>query len=299
MKTFYFLLTFLFSSVSLTAQQFRTDFYFTDTLGNQDTVTMGFDPDATIDVDAIFGEVDMKEVPFGEELEMRVGQIYDDNLGCFPGFSDFDNIDSDESEVIVTIGKKEFSGLSCNNGVLEYINSGRTTFFFKNSALPMKMTWDSLVFTSTCINQTIITDWHPNLWFDVTCGNDSLFYLEIGEITELWINEPTNVQIIDRSGDTLSMFHFAWDGDFTSSTKEQELPTFKSFPNPAQDELTIQFSEAKNRSWELVNINGKMMKAGGFTMATETLQLNQIPVGVYFLRVEEFQMERIVVGINY
>ena len=296
MKTLYVLLTFLSSSIILNAQQFSTQFYFTDTLGNQDTVTVGFDPAATRGVDADFGEVDMKNISFGEQLEVRVGHVNDENFGCFPGFSDFDNIDNDQSEIIVRNGKKEFSGLSCNNGVLNYINAGRTTFFFKNNALPIRMSWENPVFTSTCINQTFITDWHPNLWFDVTCGNDSLFFLKISEITELWINEPTNVQIIDRSGDTLSMFNLGWDGDFTSSTEKVELPTFQTFPNPAQNQITIQLPDPQFRSWQLLNIHGAIVKKGAFNSATEQIDLQEIADGIYFLRVDGFQLERVVIS---
>jgi len=302
MKNYYFLLIFLFSAATSTAQQFSTQFYFTDTLVNQDTVTVGFDPVATRGVDIAFGEVDLKEVSFGEDFEVRIGQINCENLGCFPGF-DPDipvNFDSNQTGIIVRNGKKEISGLSCINGVLEFINSGRTTFFVKNSALPMRINWDTSAFLSSCINQTLITDWHPNLWFDVTCGNTpGPFFERLGEITELWINEPTNVQIVDRSGDTLSMVHLGWDGDLTSSTEVQSLPTFKTFPNPAQDHLTIQFPEAKNRSWELINVNGKIVQAGEVTSAMEMIRLQELPIGIYFLRVEGFQMERVVVGISY
>ena len=302
MKTFYFLICLIFIGTLLNAQQFSTQFYFTDTLGNQDSVTVGFDPGATRGIDSIFGEVDLKEVPFGDDFEVRIGQINCENLGCFPGF-DPDipvNFDSNQTGIIVQNGEKEISGLSCINGVLEFINSGRTTFFVKNSALPMRINWDTLTFLSTCINQTFITDWHPNLWFDVTCGNSpGPFFENFDEITELWINEPTNVQIIDRSGDTLSMVHLGWDGDLTSSTEAQSLPTFKTFPNPAQDHLTIQFPEAKNRSWKLFNVNGEIVQTGEITTATGTIELQQLPVGIYFLRVDGFQMERVVIGFMH
>lgn len=298
MKAFYFLLIFLSSSMLLNAQQFSTQFYFTDTLGNQDTVTVGFDPVATRGVDAAFGEVDMKEVPFGEQLEVRVGHVNDANFGCFPGFSFIENIDSDQSDIIVRNGKKEFSGLRCNNGVLEYINAGRMTFFVKNSALPMRMNWDTLAFTNTCLNQTFITDWHPNLWFDVTCGNDSLFFFKLNEITELWIGQPTNIQIVDRSGDTLSMVHIGWDGDFTSSTKSQALPTFQTFPNPAQDQLTIQLPDPKSRPWKLLNINGAIVKTGTINSATEQINLEDLTDGIYFLQVASFKAKRILVGLR-
>lgn len=262
MKSYYFLLIFLISLSILNAQEFSTQFYFTDTLGNQDTVTVGFDPMATLGVDEFFGEVDLKEVPFRNDFEVRVGQVNHEDLGCFPNNDPlgFHNIDSDQNEIIIRIGKKDYNGISCENGNLVYQFFGKTTFFIKNKDLPVKINWDIQVFSNICLSKSFFTDWHPGGWFDVTCGGN-VFLEEINEITELWINEPTNIQIVDRSGDTLSMIHLSLlDGLTSSSIQAETLPTFQTFPNPAQDQLTIQLPDTKNRPWKLLNNNGAIMK---------------------------------------
>jgi len=299
MKTFYFLLSILFISTLVDAQQFSTQFFFTDTLGNRDTVTVGFDPAATLGVDTIFGEVDMKEIPFGEELEVRVGQLNHHDLGCFPndGPLNFHNIDSDESGFIIMTGRKEINGISCENGNLTYQFFGKTTFFIKNNDLPVMINWDAEVFLDTCLIESFITDWHPGLWFDATCG-DFAFIETISELTEFWVSEPTNIQIVDRSGDTLSMIHLAWKDGLTSSIEDATSPTFKTFPNPTQDQLTIQFVDARPRIWQLVNIAGKIVQHGQFSASTESLSVDQLPAGIYFLKVEGFQMQRVVVNTN-
>ena len=281
------------------AQQFSTQFYFTDTLGNQDTVTVGFDPLAQIGVDSIYGEIDLKEVPFGNDFEVRVGQLDHQDLGCFP----FDplsihNIDNDQSGLVIIMGEKSIGGMSCDNGNLTGLNTFNATFFVKNTELPLKINWDNQAFMETCISSSFLTDWHPGLWFDASCGQNP-FVEEISEIPELWINEPTNIQIVDRSGDTLSMIHLGWRSGLISSTETQNLPTFKTFPNPAQDHLTIQFPEAKNRSWKLFNVNGEIVQTGEITTVTGTIELQQLPVGIYFLRVDGFQMERVVIGFMH
>jgi len=210
MKTFYFLICLIFMGTFLHAQQFSTQFYFTDTLGNQDTVTVGFDPDGTLGVDSIFGEVDTKGISFGEEFEVRVGQIDHEDLGCFPNDGPLTgtNIDSDQSGLVIRMGKEDYNGISCENGMLTYQFFGKTTFFIKNKDLPIKINWDIQVFSNICLSRSLFTDWHPGGWFDfVACGNS--FIKEISDITELWVNEPTNIQIVDRSGDTLSMIHLS------------------------------------------------------------------------------------------
>ena len=297
MKIYYFLLIFLSSTILLNAQQFNTQFYFTDTLLNKDTVTVGFDPLAQIGVDSIYGEIDLKEVPFGNDFEVRVGQLDHQDLGCFPYDPlSIHNIDNDQSGLVIIMGEKSIGGMSCDNGNLTGLNTFNATFFVKNTELPLKINWDNQAFMETCISSSFLTDWHPGLWFDASCGQNP-FVEEISEIPELWINEPTNIQIVDRSGDTLSMIHLGWRSGLISSTETQNLPTFKTFPNPAQDHLTIQFSDAKNRPWELINVNGQVVQNGEVTTASETIEFQQLPVGVYFLRVDGFQMERVVMGI--
>lgn len=300
MKAFYFLLIFLSSSILLNAQEFSTQFYFTDTLGNQDSVIVGFDPTATLEVDGIFGEVDLKEVPFENDFEVRVGQIDHENLGCFPNDGPLNgaNIDSDQSGLVIRIGKKDYNGISCENGMLNYQFFGKTTFFIKNNNLPVKINWDIEVFSKVCLSKSFFTDWHPGLWFDATCGGGNSFIEEISEIAEYWVNEPTNLQIVDRSGDTLSMVHLALLDGLTSSTKSQALPTFQTFPNPAQDQLTIQLPDPKSRPWKLLNINGAIVKTGTINSATEQINLEDLTDGIYFLQVASFKAKRILVGLR-
>ncbi len=300
MKNYYFLLIFLFSSSAiLTAQEFSTQFYFTDTLGNQDTVTVGFDPAATLEVDEVFGEVDMKEIPFGEDFEVRVGQLDHEQLGCFPndGPLNFHNIDSDQNELLIRIGKKDFNGISCENGNLIYQFFGKTTFFVKNNYLPVKINWDIEVFSDVCLNKSFFTDWHPGGWFDASCGANP-FVEKISDLTEYWINEPTNIQIVDRSGDTLSMVHLSLRDGLISSTRQQQLPAFTTFPNPAQNQLTIQLSDPKIRPWKLLNIHGAIVKKGTFNSATEQIDVQAITSGIYFLQISGFDAKRILVGLS-
>ncbi len=64
---------------SIFAQQipeFRTSFYFADSAGNRDSVTVGFDRNAynsADSVDVVFGEKDISSLPFINVLDVRVG----------------------------------------------------------------------------------------------------------------------------------------------------------------------------------------------------------------------------------
>ena len=109
MKTFYFLICLIFMGTLLNAQQFSTQFYFTDTLGNQDTVTVGFNPGATRGVDIAFGEVDMQDVPFSNGLEVRTAQFSENALGCEPNNGPFSN-NIDNGGLMIKNGEADIVG---------------------------------------------------------------------------------------------------------------------------------------------------------------------------------------------
>lgn len=153
-----------------------------------------------------------------------------------------------------------------------------------------------MAFNNTCIAHSFITDWHPGGWFDATCHDMIIFSDTLAQHSEIWVTSPTEIQMIDRFGDTLSMVHFGFRDGLGTSTTDAILPTFKSFPNPTPDQLTVQFPDARSRSWQLVSLTGKTVQRGVFYRTDETLRLKELPVGVYYLRVDGFGIEKVVVG---
>lgn len=174
-----------------------------------------------------------------------------------------------------------------------------TAFIIKNKALPVRISWDSLVYQEPCFENSIMTDWLPSLWFDATCDGIIIFNDTLERDAGLWMNIPTPLQMIDRFGDTLSIVHFAFRDGLISSTKSQALPTFQSFPNPAQDQLTIQLPDTKIRPWKLLNIHGAIVKKGTFNSATEQIDLQEVTDGIYILQIAEFKAKRILVGRSW
>ncbi len=69
------ILFFLLCSLSLNAQEFSTALVLSDTLGNIDTLKIGYDISATYEVDAAFGELDIQDISFHDSLDTRLAQI--------------------------------------------------------------------------------------------------------------------------------------------------------------------------------------------------------------------------------
>ena len=57
----------------LTAQEeFSFQLYFEDAVGNRDTVTVGYDDNATHAIETAFGEEDIKSLPWDNQCEVRI-----------------------------------------------------------------------------------------------------------------------------------------------------------------------------------------------------------------------------------
>lgn len=66
------------------------------------------------------------------------------------------------------------------------------------------------------------------------------------------------------------------------SVKQSLTSTLKVYPNPAQNVLNIETKNGILNQWLLADLNGKTVMTGN----TNTLDINEIPSGVYFLNVQ-------------
>ena len=74
MKLLFFITIALFSNTAfaqILEPQIKFRLYFEDAVGNKDTVTVGFDPDADANIDTAFGEINLRGTPFDETFEVR------------------------------------------------------------------------------------------------------------------------------------------------------------------------------------------------------------------------------------
>ncbi|HBH07270.1 MAG TPA: hypothetical protein DDX92_11785 [Flavobacteriales bacterium] len=62
---------------------------------------------------------------------------------------------------------------------------------------------------------------------------------------------------------------------------------WSAYPNPAQNEITIQNSgEIEPVEWKLQNLNGQVLSTGQITGFIQSIQLNSLASGIYFITLE-------------
>jgi len=115
---------------------FQVVIQFEDAVGNKDSVTVGYDPDATFGIDAEFGEAEIT-VPFDSVFEVR-------------GMSRFD-FDQKFSKVIIDESDFIF-GLNCYGEPIVYL-------FVWSKYQPVTVKWDSSLFLNdVCVRSSFISN---------------------------------------------------------------------------------------------------------------------------------------------
>ncbi len=71
--------------------------------------------------------------------------------------------------------------------------------------------------------------------------------------------------------------------DFTVSTESPEVSNFSIFPNPAKDVLEVRLEDASVSTVQIFSLDGKVMLSG---FLTKTINVSNIPPGLYFLKIE-------------
>lgn len=127
------------------SQEFSFRMYFEDASGQHDTLTFGYDAEATDSIDATFGEADLSDTPFSADFEARISDFNYPDVDLFlTGDAGFQTKTQIKKKACVDEG---FPSVSAIN--LSGVN------------YPLKVYWESSLFTEECLQQSLVTDWHP------------------------------------------------------------------------------------------------------------------------------------------
>lgn len=278
-------------SVNLLSQEFSTTIQFIDSSDNVDSIVIGYDPTASILLDPQFGEFNIIDSLYNDDLDVRIGQINVNNLDCF--YNMFN------SEVFTYLSKKDILPKGCLewdsnqtiNGIIPF-----STILIKNSDLPITMKWDSTLFTSSCLYESFITDKNPGLWFDSGCPDENYQPTNLRSQDEMILSIPSGIEMIDSSQESYSLFFVALTSEISNSTINTTYG-LKLFPNPFINNLYFSGTDitSKNFNFQIFDVNGYLVKSG--IVNGNKLNLDQLESGLYFLKMrysDEIFISRIV-----
>lgn len=226
----------LLTNVAFAQEEFSFQLYFEDALGNKDTITVGYDDNATNGIDATFGEVNIIAQPWDNNFEVRVTDKMPSILYQNPTLETFRT----KKQII-----KKHCGESWAAWAPIYIDVKVTQF-------PFTISWDYNTFQNQneCIIGTTMLNVSSTLWFDLGYWGGKMIYG-----TEMsFSNIPENnifMHYDDEDDKTIFPFWLRF-GDSTLLTltdNSMHSTIFSVYPNPFKNEFTITsdlpFSEVK------------------------------------------------------
>jgi hypothetical protein len=261
-----------------TSQEFQTTII-AENINGSDTVIIGYDSSASIEIDGQFGEIDINNTRFDATFEIRVGQIDLNHLDCKM------NDTSVDSTLITYMSKVDIVPRDCQGWDKDVTINGFvpiTSMFIRSKDLPVTLRWQSAVFNNVCLEASLFTDWHPGGWFDAECGNLSIDPFELATRDSVLITNPSGVSILDSFGDTLSLFHIALGGeDFLGDVSDASSFPIAVYPNPTRGVVRIGLENLSEATVEVYDIHGDLLS----TSTDNQIDLSEYPDGIYIIRI--------------
>lgn len=271
---------------SFSQEQFSFKLYFEDAAGNKDTITIGYDENATNGIDAAFGEENIITQPWDSVFEARVGdKIYRSWNQPLTWLQEN-----------TYLSKKQILSSYCANNM----HSGRVSVQFYTENYPIIVKWDKSIFeTEECYNYSLFFGGMDNIHFDALVGTmlagvDSII---IQPYSSQFVPEQLYVHYFSEfSGELISHYdlasysnddkeigvlQFLFHRNAYTNIEDKELETLLIHPNPFLEIIKFS-SETTIADVQLVDLQGKSID---FEWKGNSIYPIDCSPGVYFLSV--------------
>ena len=254
--------------------EFKAKFLFTDKLGNKDTIVVGHDKTASININPQFGEVDISGKPFNKILDVRITS----------------NNDYETKSKILDFTK------CSKNGKLEF------WILIRASNLPVTMTWDNTLFQDSCYKSSLFTRTSTTVLYGGNSVSDPTlrFLKDKGSlvIDQKYINVFNKYynysieKMDDNTQDTVQRFFMAIGKNQASVGVNDNVfnEKIEIIPNPVTSDLSLRFNEnvvlPNNVTMYILNLDGKVAQQQAISDGSTRIEadVSVLPKGLYFVQ---------------
>jgi len=245
--------------------------FFSDAIGNKDTITLGYDPFATFGIDDNFGEENIIDVPLKSTLDVRITDEY------------FNRKYNDMDGTYHT--KKQIIPYDCIHLFFESIQ----TIDISTKHWPVTAKWNSALFNDSCRDGSLFTSINPGGWWD-TGSPSNLYRRELVETDSVTFTSNLSGEFSDdwfsyiKGDDTIPVFwQLLASVDLLSSIHDLKSLTVDVhiFPNPFAEQFTIKAQTNEQSTLHFFDALGRpVLKQSFFNSATITT--SQLAKGIYY-----------------
>jgi len=263
------------------AQQFSFQMKFVDAVGNKDSITLGYDINATDSLDPVFGEINIISNPYSSALNVRAGNVwFQQNSSTLFGQTAFET----KTQIVPNI-----CGTSNFWTIFPVAEINIVTSHF-----PVKAYWNHTPFSNSCLNGSVFTSVHPGGWWDTGGFRDEL---KSTDSTTFYQNQ----YYFMNGPDTVNVYWVALtDSTLLSlgvSDLNTDLNSVRIFPNPASELVSIKTSNTfgEINQVEFINLVGQTVK---FSKHVSNINIRELSNGLYFVKVKNNSGKTIVVKLQ-
>ena len=288
------LITILLSiQMQLLGQNFITNLYFEDSLGNRDTLMFGRSEEGTYDMDEELGEIDIQEdslkaldVRFFQLMTYNINEEYDIGWRCTHQDGDVSVNGNDLIREYIYETKVSVVPL------IECLDDRRTYFdkFFipTNAAFPITIRWDNLLYQDSCNAEANISE----LPFYCQCFPHDNFcperinypFISLNSMDSIILEQPNFLTFLRADSTLVSPYYIRIphnkDGMVLSTRQEVLQEALPIYPNPIEDKLYLETTE-QGWSYKILNLQGQQIMQGQYQ---DSIGVSQLPSGIYFLQ---------------
>ena len=275
------LILFTFLTNNLIGQDFSFKLFFHDAVGNKDTLTLGYDPNATDSVDTDFGEINIISNHLDSVFDVRVSDEWNSRMRKYDSSGNYQL----KKQIINSIDFSKYPAINgtCGSGYAISID-------IKCRNWPVTASWDNSLFSDTCRNGSVLTSIPSGGWWDVGSPSD-LFLAELSNKNQVtfsanwegYVNEY--YAFINSYQDTISVFWvvFANSAFLPSAINvPRDENKLNLLPNPTYNKVQISGIQADQiEQIDLFDISGKEYN---INWSTKTIDLSNLENGIYFIR---------------
>lgn len=274
------IILFLFLSYFSFAQEFSVELFFQDAAGNQDSIILGYDDNATNGIDSAFGETNIISTSYNAGLDVRI---------------------SDENKARTTYPNPISPTYHTKKQIFQ--KNCPTSFSIQAIDIvtdnwPVTLTWDSSLFDDSCRNGTVFTSINPGGWWDTSSPSaytSGFWRVELFNQNQVIFDDntyypsasTTNYSYMSDNNRVVSVFWFAFGNESQLlSTKDDKLSNVVIYPNPTLNEVKIDLGtmNLEVQTIELLDMNGKRSK---ITLdKNNVIRLKNYKNGIYFVSIQ-------------